>query len=117
MKDRIEINGVWYIKEETKEKKKIDIIEYLGCVYESDKYYFKAETNLGLDEIFLNIEITDKSTHPWKVDNIDNPNWMRDVLKGNSQGFDELDEFKTGNDFKQEFREFLQILTTKKWLK
>jgi hypothetical protein len=117
MKDRIEINGVWYIKEKTKEKKKIDIIDYLGCVYESDKYCFKAETNLELDENFLSIEVTDKTIKPWRVDTFDNPDWMRDVLNGDSRGLDEINEFEICDDFKQEFREFLQILTTKKWLK
>ena len=82
MKDRIQIDGVWYVKEEEEKKNPVDIYYYYEAVYEDSYYYIVARVSLSAQTLkihptSLNFEITDKRQNPWKEDYWDNIDWLR----------------------------------------
>jgi len=86
MEDRLLINGVWYVREtepET-ETKEIETTEFIGIVYETEDYVWKASKYYKDDGFSLypdiDIEFTDKTTTPWAEDMWDNMNWFKGVL-------------------------------------
>ena len=81
MKDRIQIDGVWYIKENKQEP--LDIIFYDGAVYEDDDYCIEAHRNKESKWIYL--EIYDKNTG--KKEYIDNEDYIKGVINGNNVDF------------------------------
>jgi hypothetical protein len=125
MEDRIQINGVWYKREEDsiEEPEKLfwDVTTYIGKVAESKLYVFKAE-KMYKDEINgewysgIDIEFTDKRTlGNWKTDVWDNNTWMRSVLKDNPEALDELRE-SVCEQGEKEFKEFLRLIQEEGWL-
>ena len=65
--DRIQINGVWYVRETLEEEEQVDAVFYQGCVAENDKYCFDA-TRLKEDSKEFDIKVTYKkgSRSEWK---------------------------------------------------
>jgi hypothetical protein len=64
MENRIEINGVWYVREDSiaeDEIKDLDIIEFQGCSYETDKYCLPKKTELNRIMLESSIDILSKS--------------------------------------------------------
>lgn len=125
MEDRIQINGVWYRREEDsiEEPEKLfwDVTNYIGKVAESSLYCFKA-TKMYKDEINgewysgIDIEFTDKRERGnWKTDVWDNNTWMRSVLKDNPEALDELRE-SVCEQGEKEFKEFLRLIQEEGWL-
>lgn len=118
--DRIQINGVWYIKEDTKQEPiKLDLIEFVGMLHENDKYCWKAiKLYKGDGETFydgIDIEFTDKRNKPWKEDHWDNDNWIIGVY-----GSDE-DSMKIAREVMCEegirtFQAFVGALIEKEWI-
>lgn len=87
MEDRIEINGVWYVREDQTEEVTItlDVTSFEGRAYESDKYAFEVTRTLrddGTPYSDCEIKFTDKKVKPFKEDTFDNPRWFLAVLKG-----------------------------------
>jgi hypothetical protein len=102
--DRIEINGVWYVKAEaddspTNKIKDIEVHYNLDCFYETENYVFTASKLYmdGLDSDFyggVTIEFTDKrpdERDKWKTDFWDNEKWILGVYN-NNQDIDALCE-------------------------
>jgi hypothetical protein len=100
MEDRIQINGVWYKREEDsiEEPESLfwDVTNYIGKVAESRLYCFKAE-KMYKDEINgelhsgVDIEFTDKRIlGEWIEDLWDNDTWMRGVLNDDLDALEEL---------------------------
>lgn len=128
MEDKIQINGVWYVREDTKvdtkpERRKIEdheITNFMGCVYENDKYCWEATFLFKDDNRTLygdvDIKFTDKRTRPFKEDNWDNNTWLLGVLKNDEFSMvdarDSMDE-----DGIETFKAFLTKLVEKGWLK
>ena len=95
MKDRIEINGEWYVREaslpqsvQNDIKVELDTTSFWGRVYESDDYCFEASKILdedGKPYDGVSIELTIKEGHrkDWKKDYFDNENWFFGVLDNN----------------------------------
>ena len=81
MKDRIQIDGVWYIKENKQEP--LDIIFYDGAVYEDDDYCIEATRHKGFHGIYL--EIDNKNTG--KKEYVDNEDYLKDVINGEAVCF------------------------------
>lgn len=85
MKDRIEIDGTWYVKEQTESIKEFDTTYYQSAICESDTASFEF-TYLQRDEnlIFLlgsqSIEYTNK--HTKVVDYWDSEDWIREIPDG-----------------------------------
>ena len=124
MEDRIQINGVWYKREEDsiKEPEKLfwDVTTYIGKIAESKLYVFEAK-RMYKDEIdggfySVDIDFTDKRVPgDWKTDLWDNDTWMRNVLKDDPDALEDLRESVCERGEK-EFKEFLRILQEEGWL-
>ena len=125
--DRIQINGIWYVKENTEEKLKsikLDPVDSQVCSVENDDFAFKAirllkedGTPYGLYVSGLNsidIESTDKRSTPWKIEHWDNDHWMRGVLENNPDSWKDLPDM--GSDNIMFLQAFLQHLVNKGWL-
>jgi hypothetical protein len=125
MEDRIQINGVWYKREEDsiEEPESLfwDVTTYIGKVAESKLYVFKAEKmykDESNSELYsgVDIEFTDKRIlGNWKTDVWDNNTWMKSVLKDNPEALEELRE-SVCEQGEKEFKEFLRILQEEGWL-
>ena len=119
--DRIEINGVWYVKEDKPNKLDLtekDVTFSKSCVYETDDYCWEA-TLLSIDNgknfyPDIDIEFTDKET---KITEYwDNSDWLNKVLDGNKK---EIEEAKKDMSDKgiEDFTAFLKFLRKENWLK
>lgn len=124
MENRIEINGVWYVREDQVTNTPVETIEldataFNGRVYESDLYCFEATQILNKDGLpyddVCDIEITDKRVKPWKVEHIDNPKWFIGVLDNNPESMDEAREMFCKRGL-AEFRFVVQDLINVGWL-
>lgn len=125
-KDRIQIDGVWYVREEQPQSKTLkphQLINTINCLYETDSYCFEASMMFRDDEETLfpdvSIEFTDKrpaNREDWKTDYLDNPIWMRGVFHGNEESMIEAREMMD-QDGIDDFRAFLKHIETKGWIK
>jgi hypothetical protein len=125
MEDRIQINGVWYKREEDSieetESTFWDVTTYIGKVAESKLYVFKAEKiyrdeNGGGFLSGVDIEFTDKRIlGEWIEDLWDNDTWMRGVLNDDPDALKELRK-SVCEQGEKEFKEFLTILQEEGWL-
>jgi len=90
-KDRIQINGVWYVKETINEEPiKLDVTDFIGCAYETSDYSWEATKiykSLASDILYdgVYIKFTDKTVTPWKEDHWDNDNFCRCLLEEDIQ--------------------------------
>lgn len=97
MKDRIQINGEWYVKENNTPKTNIkddDVTFFEGCVYETDNYCWEATRiyKSYADKIFypscdIDIEFTDKTQKPFKSEHWDNYIWFNGILSGDDEAY------------------------------
>jgi len=120
MEDRILINGVWYVREtepET-ETKEIKTIDFIGTLYETEDYAWKASKIYKDDGETLydgiDIEFTDKRTKPWKEDHWDNMNWFKGVLEDNPDSMKDVIKSMSYQGIK-DFKLFLNKLKEKGW--
>ena len=130
MEDRIQVNGVWYVKETTKAVvsciEEFDVTRSLARVWENDDYAFEAKILLAPDGTELEdtwgdcwLTITEKVGHTnasWVEHSIDNPTWMLGVYEGDPLSMREANKMMTpeGIDL---FRGFLSLLIKNGWLK
>ena len=120
--DRVEINGVWYVKEDTKKHIELDPTHFDGCVVENGDFCFEA-TRIFKDDgtpydDCVTIECTDKipsDRKDWRVEHWDNNEWLRGVLKNNPESMKELPAYMGSTNI-WFLQEFLQYLTDKGWL-
>lgn len=116
MKDRIEIDGVWYVRESNS----IEFYEYdfIGYVCECDDYYFEAtrlQKEDGTYNKYITIKFTDKrgGRENWKDDFWDNNSWFRGILNDVPESLQGLKEDNIDIDT---VKEFLKKLVDKEWL-
>ena len=130
MNDRIEINGVWYVREDaiTDSLDRLESEEmYLTfseeCCYETSKYCFVASRiRKDEDEFYPDISITftdkrsgDRDT--WKEEHWDNNNWYKGILEGNPESIKSLnDETELCREGKRQFKGFLNRLVEEGWI-
>ena len=130
MKDRIEVNGVWYIKEDTIVQPTISQLEpgikYDGFIFESNLYAFDCtriydeDGNLYKDGN-LCIKFTDKSKgegdqKEWGINEIwDNADWMCGILENEVEAIDEAMESLCSQGL-IELKEVLSTLRIAAWL-
>jgi len=124
-KDRIQINGKWYVAEQPVETEfdPGDLTYFRGAVYETDSSCFEF-TNLTNeegkpygDDISFSVEYTDKrfkDRKDWKIDYWDNVNWFNGLIKGNPDSLPELESMVDKEDAKL-FIEALRHLKTLEW--
>jgi hypothetical protein len=128
MKDRIQIEGIWYVKEKpslTVEINIEDIVNSLQCLWETNNWCFEATILLEDDALLVGnvsgtawIEITDKrplNIDDWITDSSDNPNWFRGVLEESSESMEEANKMFDEQGL-AEFRAFIKHLINKGWL-
>ena len=129
MEDRIEVNGVWYIKEESDVVYTISQlgpgIKYDGFVFESDLYAFDCtriyddDGNLYKDGNVC-IKFTDKSKYSGLGNNEiveiwDNANWMCGVLEDDVGAIEEAMESLCSQGL-VELKEVLTTLRADAWI-
>jgi hypothetical protein len=129
MEDRIQVNGVWYVRE-TYSTPEIEIEDKhitfsMQRTWESNDWCFEASIIMKdgaetLDDHYPDpyIVVTDKRSddrEDWVDDEIDNTNFMWGVLEGNPESIDDaLDMFDTIG--LEEFKAFLRHLIKIGWL-
>jgi hypothetical protein len=130
MEERIQVNGIWYVREtnptpqiEIKEK---DITFSMERTWESSDWCFVATVIMldgaeTLDDHYPDpyIKITDKRSDDrkdWVDDEIDNPNFMFGVLEGNPESMGDANEMFDEQGL-EEFKAFLRYLVKIGWLK
>ena len=118
MKDRILINGVWYVRETGPTLDTSDITECETCTYETDEYCWEASRIKNPEGSFyedIDIKFTDKRSDPSKEDHWDNNLWFKGVFNGDEESlkeaYDEMDEYGVTI-----FQLFLKYLINKGWL-
>jgi hypothetical protein len=135
MEDRIQVNGVWYVKETTKAVSdsieienidEFDVTRSLSRVWENDDYAFEAKILLAPDGTELEdtwgdcwLTITEKigdTNDAWVEHSIDNPTWMLGVYEGDPLSMREANKMMTSDGIRL-FRGFLSLLIKNGWLK
>jgi hypothetical protein len=132
MENRIEINGVWYVREDAitdpldyLEAEEMDVTDSLVCSWECTDWAFEASVIMkdgaeNLTDCYATpyITITDKRVKRkeyWKEHSTDNPYWMKGILENNPESLSEAREFIDYDGLKH-FRMFLNHLVNKGWL-
>ena len=121
MQNRIQIDGVWYVREQQEPEVQLDITRFKGMVTESDKYCFEA-TLIKDDKVpgkyydGVDIEFTDKRSQPWKTDHWDNSTWLLAVHHNDRDALEEAFELM-GNDGVRELKDFIRELIKIGWIK
>jgi hypothetical protein len=131
MENRIEINGVWYVREDAindsldnLEEEEMDLTFTEECHYETDKYCFIASRIRidGGDEFYpdITIEFTDKRSanrDTWKEEYWENNNWFKGILEGKAESIVSLDEeTDICPQGKKQLKGFLNRLVEVGWL-
>jgi hypothetical protein len=127
MEERIQVNGVWYVRETnpTPEIKEKDITFSMERTWESSDWCFVATVIMKDDAETLDdhypdpyIKITDKRSDDrkdWIEDEVDNPEFMFGVLEGNPDSMGDANEMFDKQGL-EEFRAFLLYLNSIGWL-
>ena len=97
MKNRIEIDGVWYTREDNTTPEVIPRLEpsisYEGLVFESDLYCFEATRLRDDDGEFYDkecsIKFTDKKIDIDNSEYWDNAEWMIGILNNDPEAIEE----------------------------
>jgi hypothetical protein len=130
MQDRIEINGIWYVREDKQHIPVIDkiddedVTDVLSCTWERDEFCFEATVILRDNAEELSdfygtpfLKITDKrpsDRKDWIEHEVDNSNWMLGVLENNPDSIKDAKEIFDNNGILQ-FKTFISYLIKKDW--
>jgi hypothetical protein len=132
MKQRIQINGIWYVAETQRPVEPVESIDpntvvvSIERVWETGDWCFEATVIMRdnaetLDDHYPDpmITITDKRPgyrEDWVThNNMDNPIWMLGVYEGNPESMSEAEEMMDDDGIYQ-FRQFLGHLIECGWL-
>ena len=125
-KERIQINGEWYVKENTIEPliDPKDVTYSVECIWEDTNWCFVAsltakedDFNDCYDDVYL--KITDKrikGREDWVETDVDNPKWIWSVLENNPESREDANEM-FGDEGLKYFKAFALYLIDKGWLK
>ena len=124
--ERIQINGEWYVKENTIEPliNPEDVTHSIECVWENGNWCFAAsliakedDFNDCYDDVYL--KITDKRNEDkenWVETDVDNDKWILGVLENNPESMEDANEM-FGDEGLKYFKAFALYLIDKRWLK
>jgi hypothetical protein len=117
MKDRIQIDGFWYIREDLvdTEEDKIDPVPFEGVVIENHRFCFEA-TRLIENKESLSIEVTDKTKEPSVEHFWDNNEFFKLILENNSAAWENIKEVIFTEPDKKFLVDFLKYLKETNWL-
>jgi hypothetical protein len=119
-KNRIQIEGVWYVREDQIEKNpiKLDPVKFEGIIFENESFCFEV-TRIHKDngDYYKDVDIkfTDKRIKPWKEDHWDNNTWMRGVLNNDPDSLEALPD-NIGSKGIRFFQTILKYLKDNNWL-
>jgi hypothetical protein len=120
-KDRVQIDGVWYVKENVIEQEpiKLEPTHFEGYAVENDDFSFESIRLFNDEETLysgIDIKCIDKrgGKGNWEEEIWDNNKWMLGVLENNPDSWKELPDM--GGDNIQFLQAFLQYLKDKGWL-
>lgn len=134
MEDRIQIDGVWYVKETTKAApdsveiqniEEFDVTRSLHRIWEDSDYAFEAKILLTPDGTELEdtwgdcwLTITEKigNHDTWVEHSIDNPTWMLGVYDGAKESMQEAKKMMSPDGIAS-FRGFIHLLIEQGWIK
>ena len=131
MENKIEINGVWYVREDIindsldhLEMEEIDLTFSEECCFESREYCFVASRTKkdNCEEFYEDIDVkfTDKRSgdrDTWKEEYWDNNNWLKGILEGKAESIVSLDEeTDICPQGKRQLKGFLNKLVEEGWL-
>lgn len=118
--DRIQINGVWYVRETEQNQEIIldDLTQTLNIIYENGNYSWEA-TRIYKDdgETFydtFDVEFTDKSGKPWNTEYWDNMSFLKGVLENDNHSM-KLAKESMDDEGIRHFKAFLKYLKEKGW--
>ncbi|MEY3421057.1 MAG: hypothetical protein RIR48_1346 [Bacteroidota bacterium] len=120
-KERIQINGVWYVKEKTVQPKevKIDPTDFLGSAIEDDEYCFEAHVLLRDGKIWegsFGIEYIDKRESIKDKDFWDNIQFIQGVIDRNQVQLNVLkNSMNMSKNTIENLIAFLKYLKNKEW--
>ena len=128
MENRIQINGIWYVREESSKPSntevkfdKEEVTNTRSCIYETDKYCWEASILVEEDDVLkcrtfgakvnylLTIKFTDKLTESSKEDYWDSMDWFEGVIENNPESLKEFDGVMDEESIKI-FQKFLEYL-------
>ena len=126
MENRIQINGVWYVREDSQPAEEtfedIQVAQSLECVYETGDYCWVASRMYKDDgETFypsIDIEFTDKTSgyrETWVEDYWDNDTWILGVYHNEPSSMPEAKQAMNEKGIK-DFRNFIHKLIQMGWL-
>lgn len=122
MEDRIQVNGVWYVREQEEQSPEVEIhiMRSESRSIESDKYFFEAIRSERPDAPgtyfeYIDIKFTDKRERSWKEDFWDNNAWFRGVLINDPESIEHLKD-SVCLQGEAEFKAFLKELKQEGWL-
>lgn len=118
--ERINVNGVWYVREDSsheEEENNIEIYNYIGCNCETSDYSWEATRHLKDDGKTFYDEIgmafTDKKK---KIEDYwDSNAFFKGVLENDPESIASLKESVDTNG-EIAFKEFLKLLKNQGWL-
>lgn len=124
--DRIQINGVWYVREQSREE--IDIIDNVigseSRVFESNDFSFEAvrmKRTADGNEFYdgIDMQFTDKrEDRPnWIEEYWDNDAWLIGVYLNKPDSLKELTQYNLGDSGLKELQAFIGYLIDIQWLK
>jgi hypothetical protein len=122
IKDRIQIDGVWYRREaaDFAEERVPELTFSRSCSYETDEYFWEAvRLQRGEDEADgyypgIEVKFTDKTERPWTEEHWDNEHWFRGLLTGNLESLLRAEEMMSLEGI-ADFRRFLLRLVELGW--
>ena len=118
--NRIQINGIWYVPENSQDVVVIEPDREECYTIENSDFYFKAirifdqEENSFFDDIDIHF-IDKRPNKPKQQDTWDNNDWMIGILKNDDASMEDLPDI--GRSGLATLRAFLQFLVDKDWLK
>ena len=121
--DRIQINGVWYVREDInyvrEKEREMNLAFSQTCTYETDEYCWETSRLYKDKETFypgIDIKFTKKDgPAPWREEHWDNNVWMRGVLKGDPESMFEAKKSMNDQGI-ADFQAFLKKLVELGWL-
>ncbi len=121
MENRIQLNGVWYVREDIENNKEdFELSFSLSAIYENDKYCWEAirlyKDNSQIDfykDIY--IKFIDKRDNPWKEELWDNVKWLAFVMNNDPDAIKIARESMCEDGIKT-FKLFLKKLHEEDWL-
>jgi hypothetical protein len=129
MEDRIQVNGIWYVRETPEVsyvEEQYEVSDSLQCVYENSEWCFEASILLKRDATELTdtegtpwITISDKRFNDrdvWTEDTVDSSDWMLGVYDGAPESLKEANRI-FDRDGLRYFTSFIGKLIEKGWLK